>query len=121
MAFAVSKLLLTAERAAQLTAALVNVMEDAPLETICAEAEARVDHEIADLEVAAVLRDTLVRAFALHQAYTLAEGPIPADIKALYDEAVKLLRQLAEGSEPTEEDSVLAGQWGSDTKIEMRA
>lgn len=121
MAFDVSKLLLTADRQAQLTAALANATETVPLATICAEAEARVDDEIADLDVATELRDALVRAFALHQAYTLAEGPTPEDIQRLYDEALKLLDGLQAGADPVDSDSILGGQWGSETKIGIRA
>jgi len=51
MAFDITKLLLTPDRQSQLTAALANATETAPLETICAEAEARVMEEIGDLTV----------------------------------------------------------------------
>lgn len=120
MAFATSSLLLTADREAQLKAALENDTEDDPLATICAEAEARVTEEIGDLEVDESVTNSLIRAIALWQAYTIAEGPLPDDIKFAYEEALKFLEQLRTG-EVSVEGSALVGSYGGDAFVEPRA
>lgn len=119
MPLSVSDLLLPPARSAQLEAALANTGAAAPLETLLAEAEARVDQSLEGRSVAAALRTSLVRAFCLHAAYALA-GPVPKDIQALYDEAVKLVDVVARSSDPVAEDSLLAGAYGGDAKVLMR-
>ncbi len=135
MAWDASKLLLTAERLAQLTAALQpatipgdpdatppvpDVTVD-PIATVIAETEARIDGQIGGLAVDATVRDSLIRAFALHTAYALC-GPVPKDIQGLYDDAKAELASLLESASPAEASTVpRSGAWGSATKIGLRA
>jgi hypothetical protein len=120
VAFTPDQLLLTAARQAQLTTALANTTEDAPLETLIAEAEARVDLDLGDATVDDALRNTLVRAFTLHAAYSLV-GPIPKDVATLYTEAKALLERAITGSDPAETDDPRAGAYGGETKIPTRS
>lgn len=120
MAFSKSKLLLTADREAQLTAALANATVTDPLTTICAEQEARITLALGEYTVATALQESIIRAFALHHAYSLAEGSIPADIAALYEDAQKQLAAIQAASDPTSTTSNLAGASGSRTAFAMR-
>lgn len=120
MAFPLSKLLLTSARQSQLTTALANAGVTAPLETIVAEAEARVDLDLEGRTVDASLRDAMVRAFALHMAYGLC-GPVPNDIKTLFSDSVTLLERVRSRSAPSEDDGAAAGLWGGDDVVGLRA
>lgn len=120
MSFTIAQLLLTTARQAQLTTALANAGVTAPLDTIIAEAEARVDMDLAGLTVAEALRNSVVRAFSLHMAYGLC-GPVPKDILSLFEDAVKLLERVRQRSAPEDTDSAASGLYGGDDRVEMRA
>lgn len=120
VAFDITKLLLTADRQSQLTAALANATETTPLVTIIAEAEARVTEEVGDLTLSQSILDSLIRSIALYQAYTVAEGPVPEDIKDAYEKALEFMEQLRTGAIAVE-GSALIGDYGGDDPIEARA
>jgi len=118
------QLLLSTDRAAQLTAALSNLGVSDPLGTCLAEALADVARFTAGYVIAEDSANGWTRALALYKAFGLV-GPVPQDIKLQYDEALKELTAIAKGDRPNlerTEDGTrpTAGAWGSEDKLGMR-
>lgn len=114
--------MLSADKVAQLTKALATLEVADPLQYLCDEAAA----DVARLTTGYVLDDAAVRGFvralALYKAYGYA-GPVPKDVQANYDSAVKELEAIAEGKRPnlpkvtTSSQSTISGSWGSGRKV----
>lgn len=118
------QLLLTADKAAQLTAALANTGYDDPLQLCCTEAAADVDRLTAGYTLAQASLDGWTRAIALWKAYTLAETGVPDALQKSYDAAMTELKDIAAGKRPnlprTDDADTPAsstGHWGSRTKL----
>jgi len=114
------QLLLTAERQTQLTQALSNAGIANPLPVLIAEAEARLDLELAGLTIPEELRVALVRALTLHEAYALV-GPVPKDIAQLYQQAREQLAAITRRADPILSDDPRAGLRGGDSPIGLRS
>lgn len=125
MAFTLDQLLLTPDKATQLTAALANLTEADPLQLCCTEAEADVDRYTAGYIIAQESLDGWTRAIALWKAYTLAELGVPEAIQKAYEAAISQLKDIATGKMPNtprpeeeeEAPSSDTGGWGSRSKI----
>jgi hypothetical protein len=113
----VQELLLTEERAAELTAALTNLGVTTPLETIIEEVEARLELMLGSFTVNSVILRQITRAFTLHHAYGLV-GAVPKDIQKLYDEAVKLVT-MVQTDAPLDTETAPAA-YGSKTYMNPR-
>jgi hypothetical protein len=125
MSFTPDQLLLTPDKAAQLTAALANLTEADPLQLCCTEAEADVTRYTTGYVIAQESLDGYTRAIALWKAYTLAEIGVPEAIQKAYEAAIGQLKDIATGKipntprTPAEEElpSSDTGGWGSRSKI----
>lgn len=125
MAFTVNDLLLTPDRAGQLTKALSNLGIADPLQYLCDEAAADVARLITGYAVDEAAVRGFVRSLALYRAYGYA-GPVPRDVEGAYKEAMKELEAIASGKRPNltradeDEENPPSGGWGSETKVEGR-
>lgn len=123
MALTVQALFLTADRSAQLDSALASVGTDRPLETLVAEAEAKVQHYAAGYVVDDHVRDGFARILALYQAFVIAETTVPEDLRAAHTEVMDALRAIAAGDVenlPVEDEDLMkdtAAAWGSEPRI----
>ncbi len=124
MAFTVEKLLLTEERKTQLEEALANDDLTDPLAQCISEAEADVARLTAGYELEDAATEGWIRPIALWKAFVAAETPVPSDIQAAYDAAMKELEAIAKGERPNlprtddgEDPSANTGDWGSADKI----
>ncbi len=123
MRFLVADLKLTADKLAQLTKALGGGSSTtADLQDLCDEAAA----DVARLTTGYVLDElstkNFTRAIALFRAYGYV-GPIPKDVQANYDAAMKELEAIAKGERPkleqtTGQQTSSAGNWGSKERLE---
>lgn len=124
--FTVDDLLLSPDKAAQLTKALATMGVAEPLQYLCDEAAA----DVARLTTGYVLDAASVRGFvrslALFRAYAKA-GPVPADVSRDLDAAMKELEAIAKGERPNlprveaaEGEASASGKWGSKTAISGR-
>ena len=125
-AFDKSKLLLTEEKSAQLTAAMANVDVADPLQQVCDEAAAVVTRMTASYALADAQVAGFIRSLALFEAYRVANVPAPEDVASQQEVAMKELTAIAAGDRPNlpkAADSDLspgAGNWGSSTKVPGR-
>jgi len=122
---ATSDLLLSQDKAAQLTKALSVLGVHDPLQYLCDEAAADVARYITGY----VLEENQVRGFvrslALFAAYSLANVPVPKDVQTSYDGAIKELEAIAKGERPnlprvqspSAGGSASVGGWGSRERI----
>jgi hypothetical protein len=122
MAFTKEQLLLSPDKAAQLTKALASLGVPDPLQYLCDEATADVTRMTSGYALDAVSLRTFIRALALFKAYAFA-GPAPADVQKAYEAANKELEAIAKGERknlattPTGSVTPSAGSWGSERKI----
>ncbi len=126
MAFTDDDLLLSPDKAAQLTKALATIGVADPLQYLCDEAAADVARLTTGYVISEESTRSFIRALALFRAYAKA-GPVPADVKLDYDSAVAELMAIAKGERPNLERTPAAegeepatGNWGSITKIKGR-
>ncbi len=124
--FTTNDLLLSAEKAAQLTKALSNLGVAAPLQYVCDEAAA----EAARLTTGYVIEDNAMRGFvrplALYRAYGYA-GPVPKDVQVQYDAVRAELEAIAQGKRPnlprvtgTGGTAAPSGKWGAKGYVKGR-
>jgi len=99
MAFTDNDLLLSADRAAQLTRALANIGVADPLQYLCDEAAADVARLTTGYVIDANALRGFIRSLALFRIYGYA-GPVPKDIQAAYDSAKAELEAIAGGKRP---------------------
>lgn len=121
MPLTVNSLLLTAERAGQLAAALANSGAPDPLGTLIGEAEAKVAHYTAGYQVADAVKDGFARILALYQAHVIAETTVPSDLARAHQEVLDALQAIAAGQVdnlPGAGD--LAAAWGSNPRLETQ-
>lgn len=120
-----SLLLLSPDRAAQLTKALSNLGVADPLQTMCDEATADVARMTTGYVLDPLSLQQMTRSLALYRAYAKA-GPVPKDVKQDFDAAMKELEAIAEGKRPnlpkiaSSPASPNAGAWGSGRHISGR-
>jgi hypothetical protein len=120
----IDQLLLSADRSAQLTAALSNLGVEDPLGTCLAEASSDVARLTAGYVIDESSTNGWIRALTLYKAYGLV-GPVPTDIKLQCDEVVKELTAIAKGERPNLEraqagTNPTAGAWGGEERLKMR-
>lgn len=114
MAFVPDQLLLPPDRRAQLERALATAAEPAPLETLCAEAEAEVDRLTYGWEIQPAVRAGWIRALALYAAYLAAGGGMPDAVRAAHDAARAELAAIAAGQRANlPRSTALDTPWGS--------
>ena len=124
MAFQTTDLLLSPDKAAQLTKALSNLGVADPLQYLCDEAAA----DVARLTTGYVTDDGSLRNFtrklALFEIYSKAQaGAVPDGIVKDHDEALKELQDIAAGKRPnlpkvsTPSQATIAGAWGSGARV----
>ena len=126
MTFTVQDLLLSEERAEQLTTALANLGVADPLEKVVVEATAEVDRFTAGYLIPDDAKAGWIRILALHRAFLAAELPVPEDVETAVKAALEELTAIAEGKRPnlplapTDPDdpvTTAAGDWGSRPKV----
>jgi len=126
MAFTDDDLLLSPDKAAQLTKALATIGVADPLQYLCDEATADVARFTTGYVLSAESTRSFIRSLALFRAYSKA-GPVPADVQRDYEAALKELEAIAKGERPnlartppeTGEEPA-TGNWGSSTQIKGR-
>jgi hypothetical protein len=121
MAFTEDQLLLSADRAAQLTKALATETVADPLQVLCDEAAADVARMTAGYVLDDLSLGNFTRSLALYRAYSKA-GPVPMDVQTDYDAATKELEAIASGKRPNLPRAEAgtnppSGQWGGATKV----
>lgn len=117
---------LSADKAAQFTAALATDEVADPLQQLCDEAAAAV----ARLTAGYVLDDLsifgFIRAIAIYNAFANSNTPVPDDVATRYKNAWSELQSIARGERPNlpkAADAALesrAGKWGSGQAIPGR-
>jgi hypothetical protein len=124
VAFTVAKLLLTAERQAQLTAALANLTVGDPIAVCVTEAEAAVARFTTGYTLTAADTDQFCRILALYHIYSLT-GVVPPDIAKNYSNAIEELRAIAAGERPNlpvaDPTGAGTGTWGAQANIFTRS
>lgn len=93
-------LLLSSDRAAQLTAALATSGYATPLATLMDEAGAYVDLATTGFAIPTNVRNSWVRTIAIYNAYVVAETTVPTDLKDAYDGVKAEVDAIAQGKRP---------------------
>lgn len=100
MAFDKEQLLLSPDKAAQLTKGLQTLGVDDPLQYVCDEAAADVARLTLGYVIDEVSQRTFIRALAVLKAYTYANVPPPLAVKEANDAAWEELQAIAAGKRP---------------------
>lgn len=126
MAFTKDDLLLSADKAAQLTRQLSSLNLADPLQYCCDEAAATVARMTTGYVLDDVSSKQLIRALAVEKAYSYANAPAPEGVKTDAKNALDELRAIAAGNRPnlpkvaTPSQTTIIGAWGSGCKISGR-
>jgi len=110
--FIADNLQLSADKAAQFTAALATTGDATPLQTLCDEAAA----DVARLTTGYVIDTTsafnFIRALAIYKAYTNSGTPVPSPVENSFKAVQLELQEISQGKRPNLPKAATTSQAG---------